>query len=58
MILLDGFHASAFRIPMHMLPFSSKVTFGWYIRVWKFMTGALKGYSVGRTRRSLNLPPW
>lgn len=52
-----GFHVSPFRMPMHMLPCSSKVTLGCQIRVLKFMVGGLKGYSTGSVRSSLNLPP-
>jgi hypothetical protein len=40
-----GFHASGLRIPMHMLPCSSNVTFGWYMRVLNEILGGLKGYS-------------
>ncbi len=42
-ILLLGFQASGFRMPMHMLPCSSKVTFGCQIRVLKLILGGLKG---------------
>jgi hypothetical protein len=41
--LLLGFQASGFRMPMHMLPCSSKVTFGCQIRVLKLILGGLKG---------------
>jgi hypothetical protein len=38
-----GFQASGFRMPMHMLPCSSKVTLGCQIRVLKLILGGLKG---------------
>ena len=42
-ILEDGFQASGLRIPMHMLPCSSKVTLGCQMRVLKEILGGLNG---------------